>query len=54
MGQVKWPVLPTLKCIAVGPKILRVGTNHSALDDAKNQALHAKELFKLHPSLILR
>ena len=33
---------------------MRVGTHHNALDDAKSQALHAIELFKLHPSLIFR
>jgi|JI10StandDraft_1071094.scaffolds.fasta_scaffold45906_4 hypothetical protein len=44
----------TLRSIAPGPKLLRVGTHHNALDDAKSQALHAIELFKLHPSLVLR
>lgn len=41
----------TLKNIAPGPKIERVGTYHNALDDAKGQALHAIQLFKLHPTL---
>ena len=43
----------TLKNIAPGPKLVRVGTHHNALDDAKSQALHAIELFKLHPSLVM-
>lgn len=43
----------TLKNIAPGPKLVRVGTYHNALDDAKSQALHAIELFKLHPSLVM-
>lgn len=43
----------TLKNIAPGPKLERVGTYHHALDDAKSQALHAIELFKLHPTLVL-
>ncbi len=42
-----------LKGIAPGPKLVRVGTYHNALDDAKSQALHAIELFKLHPTLVL-
>lgn len=41
----------TLKSIAPGPKLERVGTYHNALDDAKSQALHAIQLFKLHPTL---
>lgn len=41
----------TLKNIAPGPKLKRVGTYHNALDDAKSQALHAIELFKAHPTL---
>lgn len=44
----------TLKNIAPGPKLVRLGTHHNALDDAKSQALHAIELFKLHPSLVLK
>lgn len=43
----------TLKNIAPGPKLVRVGTYHNALDDAKSQALHAIELFKLHPTLVM-
>lgn len=43
----------TLKNIAPGPKLVRQGVHHNALDDAKSQALHAIELFKLHPSLVL-
>ena len=43
----------TLKNIAPGPKLERVGTYHNALDDAKSQALHAIQLFKLHPSLVM-
>lgn len=43
----------TLKNIAPGPKLVRQGTYHNALDDAKSQALHAIELFKLHPTLVL-
>ena len=43
----------TLKNIAPGPKLERVGTYHNALDDAKSQALHAIELFRLHPSLVM-
>ena len=42
-----------LKGIAPGPKLVRVGTYHNALDDAKSQALHAIELFKLHPTLVM-
>lgn len=34
----------TLKSISSGPKIIRLGTHHNALDDAKSQALHAIEL----------
>jgi len=37
----------TLKGLVVGPKIKREGTYHNALHDAKSQALHAMELFKL-------
>lgn len=44
----------TLKNIAPGPKLVRFGTYHNALDDAKSQALHAIELFKLHPSLVMK
>lgn len=43
----------TLKNIAPGPKLVRVGTYHNALDDAKSQALHAIELFKQHPTLVM-
>lgn len=43
----------TLKNIAPGPKLVRQGTYHNALDDAKSQALHAIELFKLHPTLVM-
>ncbi len=43
----------TLKNIAPGPKLQRVGTYHNALDDAKSQALHAIELFKAHPTLVM-
>lgn len=43
----------TLKNIAPGPKLMRQGTYHNALDDAKSQALHAIELFKLHPTLVM-
>jgi hypothetical protein len=43
----------TLKNIAPGPKLVRVGLHHNALDDAKSQALHAIELFKLHPNLVM-
>lgn len=43
----------TLKNIAPGPKLERIGTYHNALDDAKSQALHAIELFKLHPTLVM-
>lgn len=43
----------TLKNIAPGPKLVRQGVYHNALDDAKSQALHAIELFKLHPNLEL-
>lgn len=41
----------TLKNIAPGPKLERVGTYHNALDDARSQALHAVELIKMHPNL---
>lgn len=34
----------TLKNLIPGPKLVRVGTYHNALDDAKSQALHAIEL----------
>jgi hypothetical protein len=37
----------TLKGVIGGPKIKREGTYHNALDDAKTQALHALELFKI-------
>lgn len=43
----------TVKNIAPGPKLVRSGTHHNALDDAKSQALHMIELFKLHPTLVL-
>lgn len=43
----------TLKNIAPGPKLERVGTYHNALDDAKSQALHAIQLFKAHPTLVM-
>lgn len=41
----------TLKNIAPGPKLARVGTYHNALDDAKSQALHAIALLKRHKKL---
>lgn len=37
----------TLKSIIGGPKLVCEGTHHNALDDARSQALHAIELFKL-------
>lgn len=37
----------TLKNLIGGPKVKREGTYHNALDDAKTQALHAIELFRL-------
>lgn len=43
----------TLKNLAPGPKLRRVGVYHNARDDAKSQALHAIELFKANPNLIM-
>jgi len=37
----------TLKGVVGGPKLTRQGTYHNALDDAKTQAEHAIQLFKL-------
>jgi exodeoxyribonuclease VIII len=37
----------TLKNLVGGPKLTRQGTYHNALDDAKTQAEHAVQLFKL-------
>jgi exodeoxyribonuclease VIII len=37
----------TLKGVVGGPKLTRQGTYHNALDDAKSQAQHALQLFKL-------
>jgi hypothetical protein len=37
----------TLKNVVGGPKLVRQGTYHNALDDAKTQAEHAIQLFKL-------
>ena len=34
------------KLVPNGPKLVRQGTHHNALDDAKSQAAHAIELFK--------
>lgn len=36
----------TLKNTIPGPKLVRVGTYHNALDDAKSQALHALDLLQ--------
>jgi exodeoxyribonuclease VIII len=36
----------TLKALRPGPKLVREGTYHNALDDAKSQALHAIELLR--------
>lgn len=43
----------TLKNMADGPKLKRVGTYHHALDDAKSQALHAIGLFKANRKLVM-
>jgi len=43
----------TLKNIAPGPKLVRIGVHHNALDDAISQATHAIELLRLHPTLKL-
>ena len=37
----------TLKGLFPGVKLERQGTYHNALDDAKSQAVHARELFKM-------
>lgn len=36
----------TLKSLAPGIELKRIGTHHNALDDAKSQALHAIEILK--------
>lgn len=36
----------TLKAIKPGPKPVRIGTYHNALDDARTQAMHAVQLLK--------
>lgn len=38
----------TLKNVLPGAKFIRQGTYHNALDDAKSQAAHACELFKVY------
>jgi hypothetical protein len=37
----------TLKNVVKGPKLVRQGVHHNALDDAKSQALHAVALLKV-------
>lgn len=37
----------TLKNLVKGPKLVRQGTYHNALDDAKTQAVHAIQLLKV-------
>lgn len=43
----------TLKSITAGPALSRVGTAHNALDDARSQALHAIELMRANPGLVV-
>jgi exodeoxyribonuclease VIII len=45
----------TIKNMAINvPKLVRVGTYHNALDDAKSQALHLIEILKLNPGIQLK
>lgn len=44
----------TVKNTCAAPKLARQGTHHNALDDAKSQAAHLIDIYKLNPQLLWR